>query len=179
MSVRCREKFGWIVGFFVLCACRSQQPTEILVRVEAIAFDRASQSPVVVLQEEKGERRLPIWIGPAEAQAIALQLERITPPRPLTHDLLKAVLEGTGASVEKVVVTELREGIYYARIFVRSGRQTVALDSRPSDAIALAIRVKSPIYVAPAVFAASQQAPGQDGPQQDLRVENAQFRYRS
>ncbi len=157
-------------GLLFAGACHTKQTPEVLVRVEAVAFDRASQSPVLVLQEEKGERRLPIWIGPAEAHAIALELERITPARPLTHDLMKAVLERTGALVEKVVVTDLRDGIYYARIFLRSGRQVVELDSRPSDAVALAVRVKSPIYVAPAVFEASKGSPAREGGEPDLRV---------
>lgn len=159
------------VAFLYCCACGGREALEVPVRVEGVAFDQAAQAPVIFLHEEKGERRLPIWIGLAEAQAIAMKLEGITPPRPQTHDLLKAVLDRTGAEVKKVVVTELREGVYYARIHLSVGRGTVEVDSRPSDAIALALRSGSPIFVARPVFEASKDSAPPPGSGPDLRAE--------
>jgi hypothetical protein len=111
-------------------------------------MDHVSGSPVVVLQDKAHERALPIWIGPAEAQAIAVQMEGIQLPRPMTHDLMKSILEQAGVEVRRVVIQELRQSTYHATIHLQSGRQTIAIDSRPSDAIALAVRCKTPIFVA-------------------------------
>ncbi len=118
------------------------------MQVKGVAFDFSSQSPVVILVEKDGSRQLPIWIGPGEAQAIAMRLEGMTPPRPLTHDLLQRLLQESGAEVEKVVVTHLKDGVYFAEIHLAGKRGLVRVDSRPSDAIALAIRCEKPIYVA-------------------------------
>lgn len=106
----------------------------------------------MVLGEVDGNRRLPIIIGAFEAQAIALELEKIQPPRPMTHDLLRDTLEAVGADVLDVVIDELREGTFYAKIrYVHDGEEG-QLDSRPSDAVALAVRVDAPIFVAPGVM---------------------------
>ena len=106
----------------------------------------------LVLGEIDGNRRLPIIIGAFEAQAIALELEKIQPPRPMTHDLLRDLFDGIGAEVLDVVIDELREGTFFAKIrFIHDGEES-QLDSRPSDAVALAVRVDAPIYVAPAVL---------------------------
>ena len=105
-----------------------------------------------MLGEIDGNRRLPIIIGAFEAQAIALELEKIQPPRPMTHDLLRDLFDGIGAEVLDVVIDELREGTFFAKIrFIHDGEES-QLDSRPSDAVALAVRVDAPIYVAPAVL---------------------------
>ncbi len=106
----------------------------------------------LVLGEIDGNRRLPIIIGAFEAQAIALELEKIQPPRPMTHDLLRDLFDGIGAEVLDVVIDELREGTFFAKIrFIHDGEES-QLDSRPSDAVALAVRVDAPIYVSPAVL---------------------------
>lgn len=106
----------------------------------------------LVLGEVDGNRRLPIIIGAFEAQAIALELEKIQPPRPMTHDLLRDTLEAVGAEVTDIVIDELREGTFFAKIrFVHNGSEG-QLDARPSDAVALAVRVEAPIYVAPGVL---------------------------
>lgn len=162
----------WILASVALCcvACGGREASEVPVRVESVAFDQTAQAPVIFLHEDKGERRLPIWIGLAEAQAIAMRLQGINPPRPQTHDLLKAVLDQTGAEVRKVVVTELRDGVYYARIHLVVGRGVVEVDSRPSDAIALALRSGSPIFVAPPVFEASKGSSPPAGSGPDLRA---------
>ena len=106
----------------------------------------------LVLGEIEGNRRLPIIIGAFEAQAIALELENIQPPRPMTHDLLRDLFETVGAEILDVVIDELREGTFYAKIRFVHGGDEGQLDSRPSDAVALAVRVGAPIYVAPAVL---------------------------
>lgn len=145
---------GRIASFpalLVLCmlgaACSDSPSTEIEVEVSRIGLDPTSRSPVVLLEDKAHTVALPIWIGPAEAQSIAMRLEGIDTPRPLTHDLMKSVLDRLGVALRRVVIEDLRESTYYARIvLVRSGEE-VEIDSRPSDAIALAIRCGQPIFV--------------------------------
>lgn len=129
------------------------------VRVAGLAIDERSKTPVVILQELEGTRVLPIWIGPTEAGAIAMELAGKKFGRPLTHDLMKTVIEGLKAKVARVLITELRENTFYAKIFLSRDHEIVAIDARPSDSIALAIRVKSPIYVAPELL--SEERPAQ------------------
>jgi bifunctional DNase/RNase len=118
-----------------------------LMQVEGVSIDTRTSSPVLLLQEPDGARRtLPIWIGSHEARSIALEMEAVRVPRPNTHDLIKNVLNGLGAQIERVVVTELREGTYYAEIELALAGRTVSVDSRPSDAIAVALRTKAPVY---------------------------------
>jgi bifunctional DNase/RNase len=106
----------------------------------------------LILNEPDGGRRLPIIIGTFEAQAIALELERIKPPRPMTHDLMRSVIQGFGSYVKSVFINELRDGTFFAQVILDMDGQELDLDSRPSDAIALAIRFDAPIYVAPAIL---------------------------
>lgn len=116
-----------------------------LVSVEAPELP--ARTPVVILREQSGQRRLlPIFIGTPEAQAIALAMQRIETPRPMTHDLMRNLLDEVGVRVERVVVTELREGTFYADILLRTKDEVRAVSSRPSDAIALAIRIGTPIF---------------------------------
>ena len=117
------------------------------MKVKQLALDPLSNMPMIVLRDEEEKRSLPIWVGLAEANAIALELEKITTARPMTHDLLKNVLETVGARVSKVVVNDLRENTFYAVIHLRLGSADLTVDSRPSDAIALALRVDAPIFV--------------------------------
>lgn len=119
------------------------------VKVAGLAIDERSKTPVVILQEIGGGRVLPIWIGPTEAGAIAMEIAGKKFQRPLTHDLMKTVIEGLKATVTRVHITELRENTFYAKIFIARDSEILSIDARPSDSIALAIRVKSPIYVAP------------------------------
>lgn len=120
----------------------------IEVTIDSIRVSLMSQNRIVVLKEEDGERFLPIWIGPFEADAITLQLQGMEVHRPLTHDLLKAVVETLGAEVMHILISGLERNVYFARIVIDADGETVEIDSRPSDAIALAVRVNSPIYVA-------------------------------
>jgi len=116
-------------------------------KIKGLMMDPITNSPIVILQDAEKNTLLPIWVGIFEANAIALQIERIDTPRPMTHDLLKNILLQFEAEVEKIVVTELRENTFYALIHLRHGEDRVTIDSRPSDAIALALRTDSPIFV--------------------------------
>jgi bifunctional DNase/RNase len=124
----------------------------IEVTIDSIRVSLMSQHRIVVLKEENGSRFLPIWIGPFEADAITLQLQGIDAPRPLTHDLLKTVIETLGGEVLHIVISGLEKNTYYARIVLDVDGDTVEVDSRPSDAIALSVRVSAPVYVAEEVM---------------------------
>ena len=135
-----------------------------LIQVEILGLSTSSSSGgayALVLGDSEGGRRLPIIIGAFEAQAIALELEKIQPPRPMTHDLLRDLMEQIGGEVQSVVISELRDGTFYARVrFVHDGKE-LELDCRPSDAVALAVRVAAPIFVSDAVLS-EPGLPGDD-----------------
>lgn len=118
------------------------------MKVFGLALDEQSQVPVLVLKDGAGEKVLPIWIGAMEAMAISLALNEVALPRPMTHDLLLLCIQGLEAEVRRVEVVRLEEGTYYAEIEVFQGDKVKRIDSRPSDAIALALRAKAPIFVA-------------------------------
>lgn len=118
----------------------------IPMQVKEIAFD-LSLSPVVLLIDQTEKRVLPIWVGPFEAQAIAMALQGILAPRPMTHDLMKSVCEHLGASVRRVVISDIREGTYYAEMYLQTTSGEVVVDSRPSDAIALALRTGAGLFI--------------------------------
>lgn len=120
---------------------------EIEMTIKGLMIDPITNMPIVILKDGKGNRVLPIWVGIFEANAIALQIENITTPRPMTHDLLRNVLSDLEATVERIVVSELKDNTFYAVIYLNRGGDVLAVDSRPSDAIALALRTKSPIFV--------------------------------
>lgn len=115
--------------------------------VESIRVSLVTQARVVILKEVDGERHLPIWIGPFEAEAIAMELQSIQSSRPLPYDLLRSVIGELGAEVRRIVITEISNDVFYARIVLDAHGSSVEIDSRPSDAIALAVRVKVPIFV--------------------------------
>ena len=119
---------------------------DVAVRVERVGLD-SDDLPVVLLSERGGQRWLAIWIGSAEAESIAMSIEEIAVPRPNSHDLAHSVIDGLRAHVERVVVTELRGGTYYATLALRTGSRRVEIDARPSDAIAIALRSHAPIFV--------------------------------
>jgi hypothetical protein len=128
------------------------------VKVAGLAIDERSKTPVVILQEIQGARVLPIWIGPTEAGAIAMELAGKKFQRPLTHDLMKTiVVEALKVRVVRVVITELRENTFYAKIFLARDKEIIAIDARPSDSIALAIRAHSPIFVVPELLSNDRQ----------------------
>jgi bifunctional DNase/RNase len=117
------------------------------MKVRGLALDPLSNMPIIILKDEEDKRSLPIWVGIFEANAIALELEKIATPRPMTHDLIKNILETIEARVLKVVVTDLKENTFFAVLHLQLGETEYTVDSRPSDAIALALRVSAPIYV--------------------------------
>ena len=120
---------------------------EIEMTIKGLMIDPITNMPIVILKDNEGNRILPIWVGIFEANAIALQIENVFTPRPMTHDLLKNVLGDLEANVQKIVVCELKDNTFYAMIYLKRNGDVIAIDSRPSDAIALALRTKSPIFV--------------------------------
>jgi len=120
---------------------------EIEVKIRGLVMDPATNMPIVILKDVNGSSVLPIWVGIYEANAIALEIEKVTTPRPMTHDLLKNLLLGLDTRVQKVVVSELRDDTFYALIWLEKDGQMMSIDSRPSDALALALRMDCPIYV--------------------------------
>lgn len=130
------------------CGFESEEPSDdVAVEVDSVTLDPRTNSPVLLLRENGGERMLPIWIGFAEAQSIATELEALEPPRPNTHDLAHRILVGLDSHVVRVTVTDLRAGTYYAVLELSSDGKTVQIDSRPSDAIAIALRASAPVFV--------------------------------
>jgi bifunctional DNase/RNase len=125
---------------------------QIEMTIKGLMVDPIANTPIVILRDKDGQRVLPIWIGMFEANAIALQIENVAPPRPMTHDLLRNVIQDLDASVQKVVVYDLQENTYYALIYLSLRGDTVTVDARPSDAIALALRTRAPIFVEDAVI---------------------------
>ena len=124
--------------------------------IKGLMLDPVSNSPIVVLKDDDEKFFLPIWVGIFEANAIALQLENVSTPRPMTHDLLKNVLGELDARVTRVVINDLRESTFFAQIRVNTAGRTLEIDARPSDAIALALRVEAPIFVAQTVLDQAQ-----------------------
>jgi bifunctional DNase/RNase len=120
---------------------------EVEMTIRGLMMDPVSNMPIVILKDNSGDSVLPIWVGIYEANAIALEIEKVTTPRHMTHDLIKHVLVGLDTQVHKVVVTELREDTFYAVIWMERQGNVISIDSRPSDALALALRVDCPIFV--------------------------------
>lgn len=131
---------------------------EVEMTIRGLLMDPVTQMPIVILKDVAGDSVLPIWVGVYEANAIALEMEKVSTPRPMTHDLIKNVLTGLETQVHKVVVTELREDTFYAVIWLERGGEVISIDSRPSDALALALRVDCPIFVDDLVLKTSKQA---------------------
>ena len=120
---------------------------EVEVQIKGLMIDPISNLPIIILKDKDSDSVLPIWVGIFEANAIALQIEKIGTPRPMTHDLIKNLLETLSAQVEKIVITELKDSTFFALIHLNVGGNTIEVDSRPSDAIAIALRAEAPIYV--------------------------------
>lgn len=120
--------------------------------IKGLMIDPVTSMPIVILRDEAGERTLPIWVGPVEANAIALQVENVEPPRPMTHDLLRSVMGDLGATLTRVVITDLREGTFFAYLQLRRGEEELFVDARPSDALALSLRTRAPVFVETSVM---------------------------
>ena len=125
---------------------------QIEMSIKGLMVDPITNTPIVILRDKDGQKVLPIWVGVFEANAIALQIENIATPRPMTHDLLRNVIQDLKAEVQKIVVCDLQENTFYALIYLEMNGGTVAIDARPSDAIALALRTRAPIFVEDSVI---------------------------
>ena len=131
---------------------------EVEMKIRGLMMDPVTNMPIVILKDVNGTAILPIWVGIYEANAIALEIEKVNTPRPMTHDLIKNVLLGLSAGVQKVVVNDLREDTFFALIWVERDGQLVCIDSRPSDALAVALRLDCPIFVDEEVLKSSKIA---------------------
>lgn len=129
---------------------------EVEMKIRGLTMDPVTQMPIVVLKDVNGGTVLPIWVGIFEANAIALEIEKVSTPRPMTHDLLKTVLVGLHTGVKKIVVNELKDDTFYALIWLERDGELISVDSRPSDALALALRLDCPIYVDDSVLKSSK-----------------------
>jgi bifunctional DNase/RNase len=125
---------------------------QIEMTIKGLMVDPITNTPIVILRDQEGHRVLPIWVGIFEANAIALQIENVTTPRPMTHDLLRNVIHDLKATVERIVVCDLQDNTFYALIYLTRAGETMAIDARPSDAIALALRTRAPIFVEESVI---------------------------
>ena len=125
---------------------------QIEMSIKGLMVDPITNTPIVILRDKDGQRVLPIWVGIFEANAIALQIENVTTARPMTHDLLRNVIQDLRATVQKIVVCDLQENTFYALIYLLLDGNTLAIDARPSDAIALALRTRAPIFVEDSVI---------------------------
>lgn len=140
------------------------------MRIKGLMIDPVSNMPIIVLKDPSGEVVLPIWVGIFEANAIAMQLEKIVSPRPMTHDLLRSVIEHLQAKVERVVITDLKENTFFALIHLVRNGQNLSVDARPSDAMALALRTDVPIFVEEAVLEKSSVSGEESGSDETERL---------
>jgi hypothetical protein len=148
------------------------------MHIYGVSFDLVGKQPIVLLKTADGNKFLPIWIGHPEAAAILMKLQSQAPPRPMTHDLLSDMLEQLGAQIVRITVTELRENTFYAQITLQQDGGEIEIDSRPSDAIALAIRAEAPIFAADRVIEESAiEFEGEEIDQERLDEEVAKFRH--
>jgi len=131
---------------------------EVEMKIRGLMMDPVTNMPIVVLKDMSGDAVLPIWVGIYEANAIALEIEKVTTPRPMTHDLIKVLLMGLEASIKKVVVSELKDETFYALIWLEREGRLMSVDSRPSDALALALRHDCPIFVDDKVLQSSKSS---------------------
>ena len=136
---------------------------QIEMKIKGLMVDPATNMPIVILKDEVEDRMLPIWVGVFEANAIALRMEAIDTPRPMTHDLLRDLIDRLHATVEKIVVNDLKDNTYFARIHLLINGDEHVLDSRPSDAIALALRAEAPIFVEQSVLEQAQTLDSSEG----------------
>jgi uncharacterized protein len=144
-------------------AAAIEPSSEVEVQIRGLMLDPVTNMPIVVLKAIEGEQVLPIWVGIFEANAIALELEKTTTPRPMTHDLMRNIARGLNATVRRIVVSELRDDTFYAMIWMDHDGESVMIDARPSDALALALRWDCPIFVNRAVLDSARQLA--EGPQ--------------
>ena len=138
--------------------------------VKGLMIDPGSKTPIVILRDADGDKVLPIWIGSFEANAIAMHLEEVTAPRPMTHDLLAGLVHDLGGSLDRILICDLRENTFFAQLSIRRNEELVEVDARPSDAIALALRLDAPIYVTQAVLTKAQMPESQEAVPDDKQI---------
>jgi bifunctional DNase/RNase len=143
----------------------------IEMAIKGLMVDPLTNLPIIILRDETNERVLPIWVGPVEANAIALQVENVSTPRPMTHDLLRHVLTEMGGTLTRVIIHDLQESTFYAYLEIQQGEERLLIDARPSDALALSLRAKVPIFVNVSVF---EHARGADVAPQQVDQERLQ-----
>jgi bifunctional DNase/RNase len=131
---------------------------EVEMKIRGLMMDPVTNMPIVILKDATSSDVLPIWVGIYEANAIALEIEKVSTPRPMTHDLIKTLLTGLDAGIRKVVVSELKDDTFYAVIWIEKNGSLISIDSRPSDALALALRLDCPIFVDDSVLKSSKKA---------------------
>jgi bifunctional DNase/RNase len=155
---------------FAVCGpLYAAQEETVETKIKTMLFDPTTDAPVVVLETVGDKKLVPIWIDIPEARAIALELQHVQPPRPLTHDLIRNILQSLGATLERVTITDIRNSTYFAVLHLRLKGEEFQIDSRPSDAIAVALRMKAPIYASVQVLAKSKPAPAPDEPVEQPR----------
>ncbi|HXV82459.1 MAG TPA: bifunctional nuclease domain-containing protein [Candidatus Binatia bacterium] len=147
----------------------AQEIPAVETKIKTLMLDPHTQTPIIVLETVTDKKLLPIWIDVPEARAIALELEHIATPRPLTHDLIRNILQGLGATLQRVTITDLRNNTYFAVLVLASKGQDLEVDARPSDAIAVALRMKAPIYASTQVLAKSESLPAPSTPTRELQ----------
>ncbi len=141
------------------------------VKVARLGLDSASNTYVVILQEKDGERLLPIWIGQPEAESIVMEMNDIRPPRPLTHDLCKRLITGLGGSLRRVQITKVQDNTYFAELHIYRGEEVLHVDARPSDSIALALRLSAPIYAQESLLTALAVEEGEEAEELDFSTD--------
>lgn len=134
------------------------------IKVQSLGLDQVSKTPVVILQEVEGERMLPIWIGPSEASAIAMELAEMKFSRPLTHDLAASIIRGLGGALQRVVITRVQDNTYFAELVIHRGTEVFSIDARPSDSIAIALRLQAKLFTNEELLSATtiQVEPAED-----------------
>lgn len=162
--------FLFVLGVACLLAVvAAREPGGVEMKVKRVMVDPYSNTPVVILETVTDRRIVPIWIDVPEAKSIALELEHVETPRPLTHDLIRNILQGLGASLQKITITDLKNNTYFAMLSLKLKGQEFQIDSRPSDAIAVALRMKAPIYASAQVLAKAKQLPSEETAGSQLR----------
>ncbi len=139
--------------------------------IKGLMIDPVTNMPIVILRDELGEHTLPIWVGPVEANAIAMQVENVESPRPMTHDLLRSVLTDLGATLRRVVISDLRDGTYFAYLQLQRGEEVLFVDARPSDALALSLRTRAPVFVEASVMDQTGSMEAKPGPADSERLQ--------
>jgi len=158
-----------LLFLFPVSPYAAQETSSVETKIKTLMLDPNTQSPIVVLETVTDKKLLPIWIDVPEARAIALELDHVATPRPLTHDLIRNIIQGLGATLQRATITDLRSNTYFAVLFLGFKGQDLQIDARPSDAIAVALRMKAPIYASTQVLAKSKALPALNTPTKELQ----------